>query len=66
VLLRELNEVRYVKNLTHCFAHSIRAINQNQSLSIGGNPLPPGEHVAISGDIFGSHNWEKLLLAASG
>lgn len=54
VLLRELNEVRYVKNLTQCFAHSMCAINKSQSLSIEGDPVPPGEHVAISGDIFDS------------
>lgn len=57
-LLREYNEVRYVKNLTECFAHSICTVNKSQSLSTGCDFVPPRGLVAMPRDTVGCYNWE--------
>ena len=58
-LLKELNEVRYIQNLSQCFAHSIWAINKSQSLSSESDSVPPRGQVVVAGDIFGCCNWER-------
>lgn len=65
-LLRELNEVRCIKNLTQCFAYSKCTVNESQSLSTGSDFVPPRGHVAVSGDAVGCYNWEGVLLASNG